>query len=114
VATGDERGQPSVASVPVDLAVATYAAKWRRLDELAIEYMASALVALGLFQSPGERFTAEQVCESTGILPVYRSLLPRWLQALTRAGRITQEGDGFSAPAPLPGLSPAELEARGS
>jgi len=97
-------------SLPVDLAIATYPAKWRRLNELALEYMSAALVALGLFQAPEQWLTADELCERGGIVPVHRALVPRWLQTLVKANRITQRGNSFAVAQPLLAPSVTELE----
>ena len=97
-------------SLPVDLAIESYPSKWRRLDELALEYMNAALAALGLFQTPEQWLTADELCARGGIVPVYRSLVPRWLRALEQTRRITQKGDTFGVTQPLLALSAAALE----
>jgi acyl transferase domain-containing protein/SAM-dependent methyltransferase len=91
---------------PLDLAISTYADKWDRLDELALEYVTAALRRLGLFTTAGERYTAEEIRARCGICDTYRMLLPRWLAMLAGAGRVVADGDGFRSVVALPVSDP--------
>jgi acyl transferase domain-containing protein/acyl carrier protein len=93
---------------PFDLAIETFPLKWQRLEALAQAYMTRTLRELGVFLRADEQRTAQQIVESTGMLPVYVKLIGRWLERLAHAGLLTNEGNVYRAVAPLP---PVDIDA---
>ncbi|HEV2129939.1 MAG TPA: acyltransferase domain-containing protein, partial [Longimicrobiaceae bacterium] len=98
---------------PLDLALQSFPARWRALERLSTQMIASTLRALGAFRAVGERRTAAECVVSLGILPRYERLVARWLRRLADAGILRAEGDTFTAEVPLDAgaLEPAWREA---
>jgi epothilone polyketide synthase D len=82
------------ATVPIDLALATYEAKWQYLDRLTTKAIAQALRQLGGFASAGDIRTADDFVEQLGVKPMYRGLLARWLQLLASRGLLAAADNG--------------------
>jgi acyl transferase domain-containing protein len=78
---------------PLDLAAASYPARWAVLGRLSEAYMAAALVELGCFTRAGERHTAAGLAARWDLPPARRHLLARWLARLADAGLLAREGD---------------------
>jgi acyl transferase domain-containing protein len=93
---------------PLDLALPTYAKKWRCLDELSLAYMVRTLRDLGVFTSADERHTLDELLTQSGIATTYRHLLERWLNRLIARGWLARDGESFRSLQPLPAL---DLEA---
>jgi SAM-dependent methyltransferase len=99
-------GEFQSGQAPLDLAVATYPAKWEVLRALTSAYIVAALHELGAFARPGATCTPDQLAAQAGIAPGYVGLLERWLSRLAAEGVIaaapdTQTGDAFTASQPL-------------
>jgi SAM-dependent methyltransferase len=88
-------------SGPLGWDVTTYAARWRRFDELAAGYAIKTFIELGEFASPGARASADDLVLRHGIAPVHRRLLSRWMNLLAKEGVLRIEGDAFVSPQPL-------------
>ena len=86
---------------PLDLAVASYPAKWSSLETLSLAYIAAALVDLGCFTRAGERHTLAALAERWGLPAPRRHLLSRWLARLVAAGLLVADGDELVSPVPL-------------
>ena len=81
--------------MPLDLALHTYEAKWRILDQVATEYMMRTLRALGAFTSAREPHTVDTLMESCAIVPTYRLLMARWLKNLVAEDRLKHVGGNY-------------------
>jgi 3-oxoacyl-(acyl-carrier-protein) synthase/SAM-dependent methyltransferase len=93
---------------PLDLRLDTYAAKWAVLEDVAAGYIAAALGRLGVFASPGEACTLDEVL-SRGVAAVHRPLVERWLGHLTARGFLEPRGSAYVARAAMPRDVPADL-----
>ena len=81
--------------MPVDLALHTYEAKWRSLDQLATEYMMRTLRELAAFTSARKLHGADTLMESCAIVPTYRLLMERWLKNLVAEDLLKHEGGNY-------------------
>ena len=81
--------------MPLDLALHTYEAKWRILDQVATEYMMRTLRALGAFTSAREPHTVDTLMQSCTIVPTYRLLIVRWLKNLVAEDRLKHVGGNY-------------------
>jgi acyl transferase domain-containing protein/NAD(P)-dependent dehydrogenase (short-subunit alcohol dehydrogenase family)/SAM-dependent methyltransferase/acyl carrier protein len=72
----------------------TYPAKWQALGSIATASIVQALADLGVPLRPEERYTADSLIKSGGILPNYERLIGRWLEHLTARGWLKSESDG--------------------
>lgn len=78
-------------------------AAWEvRLDEQAAAFLSTAFRTLGVFQRAGEERTIEGVIEGCGVLPKYRKVLRRWMEALAEEGLLDRRGEAWTAREPLP------------
>jgi acyl transferase domain-containing protein/SAM-dependent methyltransferase len=105
-ATGAARRQ--AATVPIDLDLPSYEKRWATLDELTTGYIVRTLRDLDLFRNRGAALSVTDIASSTGVLPMYESLLERWLDRLVARGLLRRSGATFAAPEPL---APAALVA---
>ena len=96
-----KRAQAAGAEVMADLDHDRYMAYTDMLNGLALRSMADTLRQAGLFATPGDFHTVEQIVERTETAPHYRRLLRRWLSALTEQGMLHRTEDGR-----LGGLAP--------
>ena len=94
-------GRRQMEQGPLDLAVASYPAKWSSLATLSLAYAGAALVDLGCFTRAGERHTLTALTERWSLTAPRRHLLSRWLARLVAAGLLVAEGEEFVSPAPL-------------
>ena len=85
------------------------AAREPRLDEQAAAFLSTAFRKLDVFQTAGEEWTLGRLIEERGILPKYRKVLRRWMEALREEGLLESRGDTWIALEPVP--SP-ELDSR--
>ena len=82
---------------PLDLNAESYPAKWDCLSRLTSALVTQTLRDLGVFIRRGESQTVDTVLEVTGILPVHRHLVSRWLRHLVAEGSLRQDGDVYLA-----------------
>ncbi len=80
-----------------DLNVTAYPRRWAALEELALAWMRTALVQLGVFREAGESHTPEGLMDRCGIASGYQKLVDAWLGRLSRAGVLRQQGETFTA-----------------
>lgn len=71
----------------------TFRALWHRLEALAPTVMARNLARLGVFTTPGDTATADDIVERTGIRPLYRGLVAQWLTVLAARGVLRPVAD---------------------
>jgi acyl transferase domain-containing protein/SAM-dependent methyltransferase len=102
-------GRRQMAQGPLDLALASYPARWSCLDRLAVAYAAAALVELGCFGVARERHTLAALAERLSLPPARRHLVARWLGHLVAAGLLRRDGEDFVSAAPLPADPSAAL-----
>jgi acyl transferase domain-containing protein/SAM-dependent methyltransferase/acyl carrier protein len=109
-----QAGRRQANFTPFDLAIESFPAKWSSLGSLAQAYIIKALRDLGAFRRAGESRTAQEIVESSGVLPVYVKLVDRWLTRLSGAGLLLKHDKSFVAQAPLPevALEPLRATAR--
>lgn len=105
-------GQRQAAQVPIDLALATYADRWKLLDELTTRYIIRTLRDLGIFCRAGEVLTVDDLVQTAGLLPMYAALVERWLDRLAGRDLLVRRDDGFMAPEALPSLDTQEVESQ--
>ena len=87
---------------PIGLKVETFAAKWECLKRLTIAEILRTLQEFGAFAQPGVFHDADSLIAECGILPAHRKLIGRWLNMLSEAGYLEQNGSRFVNRAPLP------------
>ncbi|MBC6430915.1 SDR family oxidoreductase [Nostoc sp. HG1] len=73
-----------------------YLANKQCLDNLCLAYINLALRDLGVFNHNTERYSLEQFWEQCRIIPRYRQLLCRWLDALVEQGHLQQEQEFYT------------------
>lgn len=95
-------GERQTEQGPLDLGMATYPAKWRDLDRLAVAYQTAALRSLNLFTQPNESHTIEQLMQQVGISATYNHLIERWLNNLVANGLINEKNGVYSSANGLP------------
>jgi SAM-dependent methyltransferase len=78
------------------------AARESRLDEQSAAFLSAAFYRLGIFQRAGEERTIEGLIAECGILPKYRKVLRRWMEALQQEGLVDRDGDAWRARQPVP------------
>jgi acyl transferase domain-containing protein/SAM-dependent methyltransferase len=93
---------------PLDLALPTYAEKWRCLDDLSLAYVVRTLRDLGMFTRAADRYTLDELLTQSGIATTYRHLLERWLNKLIARGWLARDGESVRSLQPLPAF---DLEA---
>lgn len=74
------------------------------LDESALLSMARLLRARGLFATPDDAHTTDEIIAASGAVPAHHYLVRRWLTALAAAGRLTHD----TATDRWHGLAPAD------
>ncbi|WFE32726.1 non-ribosomal peptide synthetase [Micromonospora sp. WMMD975] len=70
----------------------------RRLDRAGLLGMLRALAEQGLFSSPEETHDTAEVLDRSGTAPRHHRLVRRWLNALVRAGLLTERDGRYAAP----------------
>jgi acyl transferase domain-containing protein/SAM-dependent methyltransferase len=95
--------------VPMDLALHTYAAKWRVLDRLTTAYIVENFRKLGAFTNAHETHSAKSILEKFKILPAYNILITRWLKKLAAEGLLQEQGENYKCGEPLPAPALATL-----
>lgn len=85
----------------LDLSLDRYTRGWPALDRLTTAYIVNALVALGAFQSPAERDSAESLVAKAGIQDGFIRLVSRWLTRLADQGIIRSTPEGYGVDRPL-------------
>jgi len=86
----------------------TYVEKYQGLNRLSAAYVNLALRELGAFIDPTQQYSVDELLQRFSILPFYRQLLPRCLNALVKQGHLQQQDEQFSHLIPF---SRDELEA---
>lgn len=87
---------------PLDLQLATYAAKWEALRALSSGYIVAALQNLGGFPTASP-IAATALAAQWGVTAGYAGLVTRWLKRLAAEGVLVQTDEGFAAPKLLHG-----------
>jgi SAM-dependent methyltransferase len=107
-------GRRQMDQAPLDLALASYPAKWRALNRLATGYVAAAFAELGCFATAGARHRLDDLAERWALPPVRRHLLGRWLDRLATDGLLRAHDGQLQAEVPLSGglVENAHAEAR--
>src|SRR5215471_2207459 len=73
----------------------------RQANRVALASACIALDAMGVFRTPGESHTVEEIVAARGILPAYRKLIARWMKELTRAQLLMRDNNRFVSIEPL-------------
>jgi acyl transferase domain-containing protein len=97
-----EAGRRQAEQIPIDLPLARYADRWALLDELTTQYILRSLADLGVFRAGGERHSAASITASAALVPMYESLLDRWLGRLADRGLLRAEQELYVCAEPLP------------
>jgi SAM-dependent methyltransferase/acyl carrier protein len=96
-------------SIPIDLELSAYPAKWDVLERLSLSYIASALAQLGLFGVHDEACGLAELARRGGVLKAHHRLLGRWCRRLASSGVLKTTGGGFVAAEPLVAGRPEAL-----
>jgi yersiniabactin nonribosomal peptide synthetase len=100
-----EAGRRQAEASITDRTLQTDREQLRKLERVALGYMAATFRRMGAYAAAGESHTAGELVESFGIEPQYTTLMHLWLQALAGQGllAVLENGeDGFACSAPLP------------
>jgi 3-oxoacyl-(acyl-carrier-protein) synthase/SAM-dependent methyltransferase len=81
---------------PLGWNVGDYAKKWEALHQLTLAHAQNALIETGAL-APSAWLLVDDVITRSGIQPLYRNLVKRWLDGLAAAGRLATDGDRFRA-----------------
>ena len=73
-----------------------YREKKQGLHRLCAGYVNLALRKLGAFKTPSDHYSADDLLQRFSILPRYRQLIPRCLNALVAQGHLEQHGNTFT------------------
>lgn len=73
-------------------AVATFRDLWHRLEALAPSIMARSFARLGVFTTPGDTATADDVVARCAVRPQYRGLISQWMSVLAADGLLSPTG----------------------
>jgi amino acid adenylation domain-containing protein len=74
----------------------------RKLERVALGYMAATLRRMGVYTAAGEVHTVDELVERFHVEPQYGTLMRLWLEALAEQGALVAREDGFASPGPLP------------
>jgi acyl transferase domain-containing protein/thioesterase domain-containing protein/SAM-dependent methyltransferase/acyl carrier protein len=88
-------GKDQARQGPLDLGLDTFGPRLQALDRAAAAAMIDALRVLGAFSRPDESQSIDSLLERFRIVPVYRSLVGRWLRHLARLGSLRQKGERY-------------------
>ena len=91
---------------PLGWNVGNYSKRWEALHQLTLAHAQNALVETKAF-APSAWLGVDEVIARSGIQPLYRNLVARWLEGLAAQGRLTTEGDRFCASSDY---APVDLE----
>ena len=100
--------------VPMELDLHTYPRKWHILEAYTTAAITSLLASLQVFAPGQEPLSADAILKRSGMMPLYRPLLLRWLNRLA-AQNIIEAGEGgylIDAPLPEPDMDALEREVR--
>lgn len=82
---------------PLDLDAASYPARWECLSRLTAALVWQTLRELAVFSRRGESHTLDTILDVTGIQPMHRHLVSRWLTHLVGDGTLRRDGDVYLA-----------------
>ncbi len=94
-------GRRQAQHVPIDLDLPSYGQRWACLDALTAEYIIRTLRELGCFAAGGESRSLAEIAHEAALLPMYHTLLERWLERLVAKDLLERRGERFHAKAPL-------------
>ncbi|HEY4303069.1 MAG TPA: beta-ketoacyl synthase N-terminal-like domain-containing protein [Gemmatimonadaceae bacterium] len=94
---------------PLDLNPGGYPAKWNCLARITNARILATLQELGAFTRAGQRHTVDSLLNATGILPIHRQLVGRWLTRLVSARALARVDDEYVATGTPLGTRLAEL-----
>jgi acyl transferase domain-containing protein/acyl carrier protein/SAM-dependent methyltransferase len=97
IAAGHRQAQEG----PLDLNLHSFAGKWCCLERLTTAYIIQAFRGLGVFVTPGERHSADELVARCDVLPAYRKLVGRWLERLVREDRLRMDEGVYVGVTPL-------------
>nr|AAF26922.1 polyketide synthase [Sorangium cellulosum] len=95
-------GRRQSASVPVDLVLGSFHAKWEVMERLAQAYIIGTLRIWNVFCAAGERHTIDELLVRLQISVVYRKVIKRWMEHLVAIGILVGDGEHFVSSQPLP------------
>src|SRR5690606_30331414 len=93
---GIDAAAASAAQAPIEMGVAAYATAWQALNAFTALVGRNTLVGLGAFTTVGER-NVDSVLSVTGIKPIYRHIVVRWLDEMVKAGELQRTADGYAS-----------------
>ncbi|HLP90491.1 MAG TPA: amino acid adenylation domain-containing protein [Nostocaceae cyanobacterium] len=103
-------GNQQALEMPSEVNLETYQAFWQGVERLSTLSMCHALNKLGVFISPQEKYSVDDLVSRCQIAPRYRKLLGQWLQVLESEGLLYRDGaETFVNSQPLPTDSLDEL-----
>lgn len=86
---------------PEGMDPAAYDRIWSVLGDLASGTGRSLIAQSGVFGERGARATLDQVLETTGVKPIYRPIVERWLRGLVTEGTLDRSDGGYRSSAPV-------------
>jgi amino acid adenylation domain-containing protein len=91
--------QQAAVDVPPELHA--FVADLAKAESRSTATMVETLVALGLFRSTGEAWSADDIVARYGVQPRYAGLIEHWLHFLAADGLLAEHGGRFTAIQPL-------------
>jgi len=91
--------QQAAADVPPELHA--FVANLAKAESRSTATMAETLMALGLFRSTGETWSADEIVARCGVQPRYAGLIAHWLHFLAADGLLAERSGRFTAVQPL-------------
>jgi acyl transferase domain-containing protein/SAM-dependent methyltransferase/acyl carrier protein len=100
--------------VPMDLDLHTYPHKWAVLENYTTAAITYLLAELNVFNADHETLSVKTILDRSGMIPLYRPLLSRWLKCLCAHRIIKSNASGFTSAGPLskPDMDTVEGEVR--
>jgi amino acid adenylation domain-containing protein len=96
-----ENGNRQVQELPLELR--DFPSMMQSLEHLSMVYICQALAGLKVFSQPNEHYSTDQIMRECELLPRYRRLFNRWLNALVENGTLQRrESEIFFAVRSLP------------
>ena len=89
-------GQLQAQQTPIDLALDSYRDRWRALEDLCNGHSLSALDAVGFFEVAPSQEGTKEALRTLSILPMYESLVERWLKRLEKRGLVYLDEDRWT------------------
>jgi len=93
--------------VPMDLDLHSYPHKWTVLENYTTAAITSLLAGLNIFGADQETLSVDTILDRSGMIPLYRPLLSRWLKILCACRIIESNASGYASAGPVGSPDPA-------